>query len=119
MLNNVERGALNNAERHYVPLLLPVVFQRSGAVEHEFLARSIRIHHEVTMLEELVVLALSNTLISLARAKGIDAKSTDMLIGTAGRYEWKNKGIDVFLEAMRRLGEEASSCFRHDSIPGA
>ena len=48
-----------------------------------------------------------NTLISLARAKGIDAKSTDMLIGTAGRYEWKNKGIDVFLEAMRRLGEEA------------
>ena len=48
-----------------------------------------------------------NTLISLARAKGIDAKGTDMLIGTAGRYEWKNKGIDVFLEAMRRLGDEA------------
>lgn len=48
-----------------------------------------------------------NTLISLARAKGIDAKNTDMLIGTAGRYEWKNKGIDVFLEAMRRLGKEA------------
>ena len=48
-----------------------------------------------------------NTLISLARAKGIDAKATDMLIGTAGRYEWKNKGIDVFLEAMRRLGDEA------------
>ena len=48
-----------------------------------------------------------NTLISLARAKGIDAQSTDMLIGTAGRYEWKNKGIDVFLEAMRRGGEEA------------
>lgn len=46
-----------------------------------------------------------NTLISLARAKGIDAKATDMLIGTAGRYEWKNKGIDVFLEAMTRLGE--------------
>ena len=47
-----------------------------------------------------------NTLISLARAKGIDAKYTDMLIGTAGRYEWKNKGIDVFLEAMRRLGDK-------------
>ena len=46
-----------------------------------------------------------NTLISLARAKGIDAQGTDMLIGTAGRFEWKNKGIDVFLEAMRRLGE--------------
>ena len=47
-----------------------------------------------------------NTLISLARAKGIDAQGTDMLIGTAGRYEWKNKGIDVFLEAMRRLGDK-------------
>ena len=46
-----------------------------------------------------------NTLISLARAKGIDAQGTDMLIGTAGRFEWKNKGIDVFLEAMRQLGE--------------
>ena len=46
-----------------------------------------------------------NALISLARAKGIDAKATDMLIGTAGRFEWKNKGIDVFLEAMPRLGE--------------
>ena len=50
-----------------------------------------------------------NTLISLARAKGIDAKGTDMLIGTAGRYEWKNKGIDVFLEAMRKLGEAPAS----------
>jgi glycosyltransferase involved in cell wall biosynthesis len=46
-----------------------------------------------------------NTLISLARAKGIDANATDMLIGTAGRYEWKNKGIDVFLESLTRLGE--------------
>ena len=46
-----------------------------------------------------------NTLISLARAKGIDTQATDMLIGTAGRYEWKNKGIDVFLESMTRLGE--------------
>ena len=50
-----------------------------------------------------------NTLISLARAKGIDVKSTDMLIGTAGRFEWKNKGIDVFLESLTRLGEAHAS----------
>jgi glycosyltransferase involved in cell wall biosynthesis len=50
------------------------------------------------------------TLLSLARAKGIDAKNTDMLIGTAGRFEWKNKGIDVFLEAMTRLGETTTHC---------
>ena len=49
-----------------------------------------------------------NTLISLARAKGIDAKGTDMLIGTAGRYEWKNKGIDVFLDAMKQLGDNTT-----------
>ena len=47
------------------------------------------------------------TLLSLARTKGLSVKNSDMLIGIAGRYEWKNKGIDVFLEAMRRLGDEA------------
>ena len=46
-------------------------------------------------------------LIQHAKNLGFDVKSTDLLIGTAGRYEWKNKGIDVFLEAMRRLGDEA------------
>lgn len=30
-----------------------------------------------------------------------------LLIGIAGRQEWKNKGIDVFMEAMKRLGREA------------
>ncbi len=47
------------------------------------------------------------SLLSLARAKGLSVKNSDMLIGIAGRYEWKNKGIDVFLEAMTRLGDEA------------
>ena len=50
-----------------------------------------------------------NTLISLARAKGIDVKGTDMLIGTAGRFEWKNKGIDVFIESLTRLGQSHAS----------
>ena len=40
-------------------------------------------------------------LIQHAKNIGIDAKATDLLIGTAGRYEWKNKGIDVFLDTMR------------------
>ncbi len=44
-----------------------------------------------------------NALMDLARTKGIAVKNTDMLIGTAGRFEWKNKGIDVFLEAMKNL----------------
>ena len=47
-------------------------------------------------------------LIQHAKNLGFDVKSTDLLVGTAGRYEWKNKGIDVFLEAMRQLGEKAN-----------
>ena len=47
-------------------------------------------------------------LIQHAKNLGFDVKSTDLLVGTAGRYEWKNKGIDVFLEAMRKLGEKAT-----------
>ena len=46
-------------------------------------------------------------LIQHAKNLGFDVKSTDLLIGTAGRYEWKNKGIDVFLDAMKQLGEKA------------
>ena len=46
-------------------------------------------------------------LIHHAKNLGFDVKSTDLLVGTAGRYEWKNKGIDVFLEAMKQLGNEA------------
>lgn len=45
-------------------------------------------------------------LLQHAKNHGIDAKSTDLLIGTAGRYEWKNKGIDVFLDACRQLGTQ-------------
>ena len=47
-------------------------------------------------------------LIQHAKNLGVDVKSTDFLVGTAGRYEWKNKGIDVFLDAMKQLGEKAS-----------
>ena len=47
-------------------------------------------------------------LIQHAKNLGCDVKSTDLLVGTAGRYEWKNKGIDVFLEAMRQLGEKVN-----------
>ena len=47
-------------------------------------------------------------LIQHAKNLGFDVKSTDLLVGTAGRYEWKNKGIDVFLEAMRQLGNQAN-----------
>ena len=46
-------------------------------------------------------------LVQHAKNLGLNVKATDLLIGTAGRYEWKNKGIDVFLDAMRQLGNRA------------
>lgn len=43
-------------------------------------------------------------LLAYALSRGAEATTTDFFIGTAGRLEWKNKGIDVFLASMERLG---------------
>ena len=43
-------------------------------------------------------------LLAYAQSRGAEATATDHFIGTAGRLEWKNKGIDVFLASMERLG---------------
>lgn len=43
-------------------------------------------------------------LLAYAKSRGAEATATDHFIGTAGRLEWKNKGIDVFLASMERLG---------------
>lgn len=34
---------------------------------------------------------------------GIDFPDDTLVVGTSGRYEFRNKGIDVFIEAMNRL----------------
>lgn len=34
---------------------------------------------------------------------GSDLDDTTLILGTSGRYEFKNKGIDVFLESLNRL----------------
>ncbi|HNZ61758.1 MAG TPA: glycosyltransferase [Paludibacteraceae bacterium] len=36
---------------------------------------------------------------------GYPLQENALFVGTAGRYEYKNKGIDVFIESMRRLIE--------------
>lgn len=43
-------------------------------------------------------------LLTYALSRGAEATTTDFFIGTAGRLEWRNKGIDVFLASMERLG---------------
>ena len=47
-------------------------------------------------------------IINIAKALTGDTISDDALIvSTSGRYEWRNKGIDVFIEAINRLRIEA------------
>ncbi len=45
-------------------------------------------------------------LIDLARSMGHDVSSNSFLVATSGRYEYKNKGIDVFLEALRKIEDK-------------
>lgn len=37
---------------------------------------------------------------------GTELSDDTLIIGTSGRYEFKNKGIDVFLESMKRLNHD-------------
>ena len=59
------------------------------------------------MLYVLFIRCLSK--INIAEARRISkARIEPLYIAISGRQEWKNKGIDVFLQAMDRLSEEAS-----------
>ena len=55
-------------------------------------------------------------LAAYARSRGAEAKATDLFVGTAGRLEWKNKGIDVFLASLERLGNMANTKMRKQVI---
>lgn len=49
-------------------------------------------------------------LLDIARALSADDIQDDaIIISTSGRYEWRNKGIDVFIEAMNRLRNNADN----------
>lgn len=37
---------------------------------------------------------------------GCEFPEDTLIVGTSGRYEFRNKGIDVFIEAMNRLGRD-------------
>ncbi|MGL5937822.1 MAG: glycosyltransferase [Phocaeicola sp.] len=39
---------------------------------------------------------------------GVEMSKDTLIVGTSGRYEFKNKGIDVYLEAMNRLTRDGS-----------
>lgn len=48
--------------------------------------------------------AARNCLLRVANALlGTDLKDDTLIVSTSGRYEFRNKGVDVFIEAMNRL----------------
>lgn len=52
--------------------------------------------------------AARKRLLDIARALTGDQVSDDaVIVSTSGRYEWRNKGIDVFIEAVNRLRLDA------------
>lgn len=44
-------------------------------------------------------------LAAFAQSQGVTLGTNPFFVCTAGRQEWKNKGIDVFLDSMKQLGE--------------
>lgn len=51
--------------------------------------------------------AARKTLLKMANAlTGCEFPEDTLIIGTSGRYEFRNKGIDVFIEAMNRLNRD-------------
>lgn len=40
---------------------------------------------------------------------GYSFKKEPLIVGTSGRYEYKNKGIDLFLDALKKLSDEDKS----------
>ena len=45
-------------------------------------------------------------LTNYAQLQGVNVGTNPFFVCTAGRQEWKNKGIDVFLDSMKKLGVE-------------
>ena len=60
--------------------------------------------------------AARKRLLDIARAlTGDEVSDNAVIISTSGRYEWRNKGIDVFIESMSRLRNEAEN-LKHEVI---
>lgn len=54
--------------------------------------------------------AARKRLLDIARAlSGDEIEDDAIIISTSGRYEWRNKGIDVFIDTMNRLRTNAEN----------
>lgn len=67
--------------------------------ENDFVPKGVTFKNKRTKARA-AMLNLANKLL------GIDWGKDTLIVGTSGRYEFKNKGIDVFLESLSRLNRD-------------
>jgi phosphorylase/glycogen(starch) synthase len=48
-------------------------------------------------------------LIATVRAMGLEISDDALLVATSGRYEFRNKGIDLFLESLNRINDQGGA----------
>lgn len=73
-----------------------VDFVLPNGFENDFVPKGAKFTQKRTASRNLL-LRIANCL------TGIDYPDDTLIVGTSGRYEFRNKGIDVFIEAMNRL----------------
>ncbi len=74
----------------------PVDFVLPNGFENDFVAKGQKFTHKREQAREKI-LQIANALL------GTKLDNDTLIVSTSGRYEFRNKGVDVYLEAMNRL----------------
>ena len=80
-------------------LVKPVDFVLPNGFEDDFVPKGAKFTAQ-RKASRKTVLRLANAL------TGCEFSDDTLIIGTSGRYEFRNKGIDVFIEALNRLNQD-------------
>ena len=80
-------------------LVKPVDFVLPNGFEDDFVPKGAKFTAQ-RKASRKTVLRLANAL------TGCEFSDDTLIIGTSGRYEFRNKGIDVFIEALSRLNQD-------------
>ena len=80
-------------------LIKPVDFVLPNGFEDDFVPKGAKFTAQ-RKASRKTVLRLANAL------TGCEFSDDTLIIGTSGRYEFRNKGIDVFIEALSRLNQD-------------
>ena len=94
-------GLLYYRERHHCPRVQTIVGQSTGHRHAERLRAQLRPVRQRIRQKRM---AARRDLLNVAeKLLGCPISPDAFLVSTSGRYEYRNKGIDVFIEAMNRV----------------